>query len=220
MRKVIFTESQLKQLLGEDIGAYLGDKLNDIPQNSYGTEVNTSDNIDGVHGIEPTNDKIGGEKVAGHPFLRRSNYGIACESKKKSLNEANKDLVNKSLRFPPNIRMELQYALNNADKSSTSYKRLSNLVNSDKITTNEAYRILNDFQNVSYDKQSVIPNSVISWLKQQLNTMTSISRSQKETKQKLGMDNAFQQPGYTKNKGNGMAHTNKNNNNVSFTYEN
>ena len=67
MRRVLFTESQLKEALGEDFMSYLPNSsmAAEEPENSYGTEIGASDkNCDGIETDTITTDKIAQQTVA------------------------------------------------------------------------------------------------------------------------------------------------------------
>ena len=85
MKKILFTEKQLKHILGEDFTSYLDkeDQGSDFPKDSLpatGGEVMTKD-IDASE--NPTLDKIASTKTRSHPFYCKSTYGTMYESKKK-----------------------------------------------------------------------------------------------------------------------------------------
>ena len=85
MRKVLFTESQLKGILGENFGTYLPKKgyAAENPDNSYGTEVSLTDNdLDNNPVDTVTTDKIAKSRVCAIPRLRRI---AECEEKLKGL---------------------------------------------------------------------------------------------------------------------------------------
>jgi hypothetical protein len=85
MKKILFTEKQIKSILGEEAFTYLDKEDNgmDFPADSListGGEVLTNDpDADEF----PTTDKIAASKTRSHPFYRNSGYGTMFEGKKK-----------------------------------------------------------------------------------------------------------------------------------------
>lgn len=101
MKKILFTEKQIKSILGEEAFTYLDKEDNgmDFPEDSLaatGGEVLTNDpDADEF----PTTDKIAASKTRSHPFYRNSGYGTMFEGKKKIVKNDEGDVV-------PEIRQE------------------------------------------------------------------------------------------------------------------
>lgn len=96
MKKILFTEEQIKYILGEgDMFNYL-DKTDkgcntSIESNvETGTEVYTND-LDADE--FPTTDKIAASKTRSHPFYRNSGYGTMFENKKKIIKNDKGEIV-------------------------------------------------------------------------------------------------------------------------------
>lgn len=85
MKKILFTEKQIKSILGEEAFMYLDKEDNgcDFPEDSLvatGGEVLTNEpDADEF----PTTDKIAASKTRSHPFYRNAGYGTMFEGKKK-----------------------------------------------------------------------------------------------------------------------------------------
>ena len=75
MRKVLFTEAQMKRILGESYP--LSTKGGEVPGNAYGTEVSTNmTNVDADNKPSvTTTDKIAKEKTVGNRWFANSRYG-------------------------------------------------------------------------------------------------------------------------------------------------
>jgi hypothetical protein len=100
MKKILFTEKQIKSILGEEAFMYLDQEDNglDFPEDSLvatGGEVLTNDpDADEF----PTTDKIAASKTRSHPFYRNAGYGTMFEGKKK-IEEINHKLVGRKYRL-------------------------------------------------------------------------------------------------------------------------
>lgn len=199
MKKVIFTENQLKRIIGEDFTSYLPNEFDakDVPDNSYGTEITTSDKLEnGEMGDMPTTDKIRRMKSTQGPFTGYfgRTYGRIYED--------NQDLVNNRFGINSTIRQDIENSANEEEKKKflkpcgykATYKRIYDLKNKAKETPEEFTdidrRVLKDYEN-------------------QLETQKNISKRQKETKANIGMTNVYQKAGGTKTSNNGKAHTKK-----------
>jgi hypothetical protein len=123
MKKILFTEGQLKYILGEaETFIYLdkGDQGCDASIESNvdtGTEVSTND-LDADE--FPTTDAVADMKTRSHPFYRNSGYGTMFEDedKKKDLNERNHQLDGKTFRLgkKTNQKIDAIAANNPGDK--------------------------------------------------------------------------------------------------------
>ena len=94
MKKVIFTEDQMKHILGEDFVSYLDKEDNgcDIPTDS--NIVDTEEVYDTEPGKGPkTLDKYGREKVMSNPAFVRSYYTTIYEGKKKVIKNDEGEIV-------------------------------------------------------------------------------------------------------------------------------
>lgn len=144
MKKILFTENQLKHILGEDFISYLPSMVDssDYPSDSEvanGGEVITKD-TDGNE--TPTLDKISKEKTPNHPFFRRTTYGTYCESnnsKKKVLTERNKELDGKKFHLGKGT----QEIIDDMASSQSNDKMINNMSNEKGATINSYYVRLN-----------------------------------------------------------------------------
>ena len=110
-RRVIFTEQQLKEILGEEVynGVYMD-------STSQGTEYSTdsipttdSEVIPTEPGGEPSmTDKYGKEKIPTNVWMRRGYHTLYENSKKKVLNEQNKEIDNQEVYLPKNVRKSVE----------------------------------------------------------------------------------------------------------------
>lgn len=203
--RVIFTESQIKRLIGENFVSYLpnvGVAAEEHP-NAYGTEVGISDKNDkGVSTDTVTTDEIGREETA-KPFFK-NRYGRYTKASVNALYESNSDFKGKSIKIPDTIVAELNNALSNSNDKNGKI-RLTTLVTNKEVTPNDAYRILNDFKDAEFSENSVMPHSFLTFLKSQLGMLKSISKNMKQSDKDNGKENAFLKKN-TKNNG-GSAHS-------------
>lgn len=209
MKKVRFTESQIKHILGERYGSYLSSTSDsEVTDISYGTQVAVSDkNVDGEYTDVLPSEKV--RRVPVSPFARNRYFGGMTESRIQQLNEINQEFENEVLIFPREISNALTYALQKADTKDSGYKRLQNMVKAGSVSASDAYRILHDYDNnKDYNKKSIIPRRAINWIRMNIKSLENISRQHKEIKRSMGDNNAFQKTGGTKNNG-GKAHTPK-----------
>ena len=81
MRKVIISERQLNNFLGEDYGTYLGDvkDSNGIPDNAYGTQVFTDNTDDDAVPNVTTGDNISQKRANSNFLFHRGHHGTVCE---------------------------------------------------------------------------------------------------------------------------------------------
>lgn len=95
MKKVLFTEDQMKYILGEDFTSYLDkeDSGSDFPEDSLvatGDEVLTNEpDADEF----PTMDNVAASRTRSHPFYRQSMYGVMFEGKKKVIKNDKGEIV-------------------------------------------------------------------------------------------------------------------------------
>ena len=95
MKKILFTEKQIKSILGEDAFMYLDKEDNgmDFPEDSLvatGGEVLTNEPEADEF---PTTDKIAASKTRSHPFYRNAGYGTMFEGKKKIVKNDKGEIV-------------------------------------------------------------------------------------------------------------------------------
>lgn len=125
-KRVIFTESQLKKILGEDFTSYLDKSDNgcDFPADSNvatGTEV--TGNVPGEP--TPTLDTYAKEKTMTNPYMRRGTYRAVYESVKKKLNERNQALDNTKFR----LGKQTNNMVNKLSSNNPNDKMINNMAN-------------------------------------------------------------------------------------------
>ena len=102
MKKILFTEKQIRSILGEEVFTYLDQEDNglDVPEDSLvatGDEVFTNDpDADEF----PDTDNIAAKKIRSNPIYNVGYYGVHCESKKKiPIEEINHKLIGRKYRL-------------------------------------------------------------------------------------------------------------------------
>jgi hypothetical protein len=228
MRKVYFTENQMKRLIGEDFESYLPQEVDasEVPDNSYGTEVSPSGKIDGEYTDNSWTDKVSKEIVPKGPYGRRYTYGgvVAgvCESVKKKLNETNQDLQNTQFNLTKNLKSDVtaMAAANGGDKLLNNMSK--EIQSGNGFNVKSAYKRLYDLKNMAKNDperfKRINGQRLISVISNQLENAKGASKRSKESKKAVGMQNVYQKAGGTKQSGNGMAHSQKPNSDVKFTY--
>ena len=159
-RKVYFTEEQLKHIMGEDIinnGAYLD-------QTSTGSEYPVDSIPATDHEVIPTEpggeprtaDSYAHSKIANNMWLRRGNYSLYENDKKKvkknktfpiygSLNERNAELDGKNIySLPKELR---KYAV----PDGVHDEIMNRLRSGEKMNIASLYRLRNELQDSSND---------------------------------------------------------------------
>lgn len=213
MRKVIFTESQLKKILGENFDTYLPKKdyAEENPNNAYGTQVSLTgkdskgDPIDTV-----ATDRIAKSRTPSIGRFRRI-------SENDELNEENQELVNHEY----NLGMKMNGQIDTMAAQNPNDKLLQNMSNDKNMKHGTAKKRKHDLEVMKDEDpvrfQSINGNNILSGINRKLKNDTDASKSHKEFKKNvLGYSNAFQKEGGRKN-ASGTAHTN---NNITVTYEN
>lgn len=222
MKRVIFTQRQLDEVIGGDF-QYLKNNTTGMGQKGDAEIVaNPTLSNDEEHGDPITTDEFGSKIAPNRRFgyIGASKVNITCSknNKKNALNETNQDLINKKFKIPDEIYGRLKNNLQQIqNKSAKGYKRLTNLVNSRYITTNEMYRLRNFFNNneKTAEYELIGGSDFKKWIEKELSTATTMSQQSKEIKRDLGQNNAFIKS-HEKKCGNNGAHTRKG---IEITYE-
>lgn len=201
MKKVIFTEAQLKSILGEEYDNILNEIDNDINRADlvYSAPI-TSDDSEydcGPVGADPIAKRIPNS----NPLLRYSMGGSGvqwpiAESKKK-LNEVNRDFANRDIYIPQEILDK--YEMPNVDCT------LAHVKQDGYISPANAYKEISEFSK----GLNTLPEEIIKWLQRQLNILEFTSKQRKERKKSRGETNVYQKEGGRRQSGNGKAHTDK-----------
>ena len=191
MRKVIFTESQIRRLLSEDIGfggAYNPEQYEDHNESYNDDEVGISDKNERGDRVDAIiTDLLSNEKCRnGYPFFGSHYYHSY------PLEEQNEKLKNTDIEIPQRVMNQL-----------TPGKRTNNIKSNGKVSVNTADKIVHDT-----DSKDPINKYLTKQLHSKRENLKTIKRTQ---------ENGFQKKGGTKNNG-GTAHTEKKNI-VTFTYE-
>ena len=139
----------------------------------------------------------------------RAYGGTVTESNDEhcQLNEINSEFAKDTIKVPSRLR-------NIACKSSGEIGR--NIGKNGEVSVSNAYKIMHKVRNgddIGTDKR------ITDFLDKTLKRKERISRNSKELKRDMGIENAFQKSGGTKN-GGGKAHTNKTSDGSNITYFN
>ena len=191
MRKVIFTESQIRRLINENIGfggAYNPEQYEDNKESYNDTEIGTSDKDERGDRVDAIiTDLLGREECRnGYPFFGSHYYHSY------PLEEQNQNLKNTDIEIPQRVMNQL-----------TPGKRTDNIKKNGRVSVNTADKIVHDTNS---------KDPINGYLKKQLRNKRENLKTIKRTQ-----ENGFQKKGGTKNNG-GTAHTKKNDL-ISFTYE-
>ena len=213
MRKVIFTENQLKHILGENFDSYLPKSgyASENPENSYGTEVTVSDNGSNGDPMDTcTTDKIAKSRTPSISLFRR-----ISESKKK-VNEENQELMSHQYNLGKGINNQID-ALAAQNPNDKLLQNMSNNKNMEHSTAKKRKHDLEAMKKENPERYaSINGDKLLKSINGKLETDRNISKSHKEFKRDvLGYTNAFQKEGGTKNNASPTT-----NNNVTFSYEN
>lgn len=213
MRKIIFTENQVKYILGEDFETYLpnSDTNGEIPLTSYGTEISIGDK-NSNNDIEDTttSDKIA-HSITPQFSLFRHTSGLA----ENRINEENHELVNHQYNLGKN--------LNNKIDSLSAYnpndRLLKNMSQDKTMSHGTAKKRKHDLEQMKSENpqryKKINGDKLLNAIKAHLNADTNMSKMHKEIKKDiLGQENVYQKQGGTKNIVN-----KRNNGNIAITYE-
>lgn len=137
MKKIIFTEAQMKHILGEDFVSYLNKDDNgcDIPKDS--NIVDYEEVTDTEPGMKPkTLDKYGREKVMSNPAFVRSYYTTIYEDKKKQkIDERNHELDGKTF----NLGKKTSDTVNAVASNNSGDEMVNNMSTENGATANSLY---------------------------------------------------------------------------------
>ena len=222
MKKIYITEKQLKEALGLQL-SYLDNNENGSKSVPYDSEI--SINGDLSRDSKTTTDKITSKQTPRSYFGARKRHAtINCNTNKNNslINESNKDLQNKLYTIPDYLynKLKINYNKSKNKKNVIGFKRLENLISNRDIKNSEMYRLKNHFSKIDKNNGEYFllgGDEMERWIEQQLNIATSASKHSKDVKHDMGIENAYIKT-HTKNSGNGMAHTKKNNK-IQFNYE-
>lgn len=213
MRKVIFTENQLKTILGENFDNYLPKNgyAAESPENSYGTEVSLSDNDINNNPVDTvTTDRIAKSRTCAIPRFRR-----IAESRKQ-LDEENHELMGHSYNLGKNVNN----AIDNIADQNPNDKLLQNMSNEKNMKHGTAKKRKHDLEQMKKENpqrfQNINGKRILKSINDKLNTDRDMSKNHKQFKKDiLGYSNAFQKEGGVKNGNPNMVK-----NNMFITYDN
>lgn len=201
MKRVIFTEAQLKSILGEAYNSTLNEIDNNINRSElvYSAPITSDENeYDcGPIGADPEAKAL----VNGNPLLRTSMGSSTlwpiAESKKK-LNEVNRDFANRDIYIPKELLDK--YDMPEVDSTLAHVKK------DGFISPANAYKEISEFNK----GLNTLPEDIIKWLQRQLNILEFTSEQRKALKKKRGETNVYQKAGGRRQSGNGKSHSKKN----------
>lgn len=214
MRKVIFTENQLKKILGENFDTYLpkAGENSETPDNAnLDTVMLTGKDSNGEPFEPPITDKIRKERTPALPFFRRI-------SENSELNEENHELVGHQYNLGRNTNAQID-ALAAQNPNDKLLQNMSNDKNMKHGTAKKRKHDLEVMKAENPERFNMIGgNKILKGINNKLNNDMKMSKDHKYfEKDVLGKTNVFQKEGGTKNNG-GEANTKKDG--VTITYEN
>ena len=219
MVKIILTESQIRKIVGENFTSYLPGSLDQgaEPSNSDLTQVGTVGKIDGERGDAVATDRIAKDRAPKYPVWRTTS-GLAEESGER-LEEANQDLVGKGKSF--NMGRNVNGMVRSVASSNPNDRMVNNMANDPNMTSSTAYMRMNRLRKMKDEDPQrytrIGGDRLLKTLQDKIESAKGASASRKETMHDMGMKNAYQKEGGTKQSGNGKAHTEKKSS-VSITY--
>ena len=213
MSKLIYiTESQLNEIIGN--GAYLNNQDSTNEYRLGGAEIS----VDGV-----TGDYIDGNLKFGKPVVSDKISKHITKPRVKGMSrtvlpESNQDLTGKqnTMQISKNTIDNIKKRLNsyNGNENDPGIKRAKNIINKGRISNDDGYRILDDFDNGKAGE--VLDPMLQKEIRRKLDTAENISRNSRETKMSRG-ENVLKSAPKTGAKGG--AHTPKGNNVIGVTYQ-
>lgn len=213
MSKLIYiTESQLNEIIGN--GAYLNNQDSTNEYRLGGAEIS----VDGI-----TGDYIDGNLKFGKPVIGDKISKHITKPKVKGMSrtvlpESNQDLTGKqnTMQISKNTIDNIKKRLNsyNGNENDPGIKRAKNIINKGRISNDDGYRILDDFDNGKAGE--VLDPMLQKEIRRKLDTAENISRNSREAKMSRG-ENVLKSAPKTGAKGG--AHTPKGNNVIGVTYQ-
>lgn len=219
MSKLIYiTESQLNEIIGN--GAYLDKQDTTNEYRLGGSEISTG----GVTGNYTDGDVEYGEPVITDKIAKQitkprvRGLGGYVE-RRRVIPESNQDFTGKqnTMQISDTVKKKIETNLKNYNGSGNAQgvKRAQNIVKNGRMSYDDAYRTLNDFQNNKAG--DVLDPMLQQELRRKLNTAENISSNNRDAKMARG-ENVLKSAPKTGAKGG--AHTPKGNNVIGITYQN
>lgn len=207
MKKIIFTESQLRNILGEDFTSYLPNKDTEygIPNKVGEIETSVGDMDSDGELANICTDELGNMLHTDRRKWFRRIY------------ESNQALDNVDIKIPDRLMNDLKNSLSQGSSDNDSYIRIQNIIQQGAVNVDWADKIVSDYKK-NGGKGNIIPRSFVQWLQTQLKSKRDILDNSKKMKKDLGFNNAYQKAGGTK--GNGVAHSAKTPNGSNLYVEN
>lgn len=208
MRKIILTQKQLSEALGEDYEFLNDDNGN---ANEYDGNVNTVTSDKFSNGKTP--DPLLGDKFAKELAPRNffSTFGGRAVGAASIMYESNSDLKNTPFIIPKKLREKMMVSLNNIDKSNPAYETLSFILNSKHLDESYLTTFISDYERDNKTNQfkynSMNGSEFYEWAKFELDKERKRVLDNKKRKKENGEENAFIKP--HQKIGYGTAHTKK-----------
>jgi hypothetical protein len=219
MSKLIYiTESQLQEIIGN--GAYLNNQDTTNEYRLGGSEISTN----GITGNYTDGDVEYGEPVITDKIAKQITKprvrGLGGYVERRIvIPESNQDFTGKqnTMQISDTVKKKIENNLKNYNGSGNAQgvKRAQNIVKNGRMSYDDAYRTLNDFQNNRAG--DVLDPMLQQELRRKLNTAENISSNNREAKMTRG-ENVLKSAPKTGAKGG--AHTPKGNNVIGITYQN
>lgn len=213
MGKLIYiTESQLNEIIGN--GAYLNNQDTTNEYRLGGAEIST----DGI-----TGDYIDGNIETGKPVIsdkisKRMSKPRVRGLARTVLPESNQDLTGKqkTMQISDTTISKIKDRLNNysGNQNDPGIKRAKNIINKGRISNDDGYRILDDFENGNAG--NVLDPMLQKEIRRKLDTAENISKNNRDSKMSRG-ENVLKSAPKTGIKGG--AHTPKGNNVIGVSYQ-
>lgn len=226
-KTIIITERQLHEILGSN-SSYLDNTEGDFNEYNGHTEISASGKLSDKTDAEPiTTDEYTKNLAKRDNWFGRGKgnalVSLTCGiDKKKTLKEANSAAQGKTWYIPDDIYAILQQNLQNfnGDKNASGWDRLNNLINKRNVEYSEMKRLKSFFEGEGKNDQAQMNliggNRMCQWVKNSLNSFRTAVSNDKANRKAMGFQNVYQKAGGTKTSGNGLAHTPKTNNGITY----
>ena len=200
MRKVIFTENQLRNILGEKYESIIAEIDGDVNRADKTYTKSTIETDDSRDDCGPVTDKAGKETIGRNSIMFPTiRYSTMTENKKKLKEGVNRDFAKQNIYIPQNILEKYDMP----QKECT----LSHVLRDGFISPQNAYKEISEYKK----GLNTLPKEMITFLQNHLNMLEYSSKQRKQNMASRGVENVYQKAGGTKNSGNGKSHTKKNN---------
>lgn len=207
-KTVIFTKQQLHEILGTNM-TYLDNADSDFKENGN-NEVYSGEKLPSQNADPITTDKVAKMRVVDYGPWVPGGRGDARFGNvyQRGLYESNSDLEGTSIEMDPETAKKMTAAKGSAG---------ANAVKNGRVTYTNATTIKSEMEKLkaagdepSTKKYQAMGGDIfLDKITKALNDKTALVQRDKENMRNMGMQNVFQEPGGTKNSGNGMAHTKK-----------